>query len=227
MTTVRMNVSAIGGLIQLPYTGSIVPAADGTAIVDSRDAPVLLAAGATYMTVVTRRQAATAPLAATAGRLVASTALSNGALSVANQPDVPRQGVLRVSPGTSAITAGQIAIPYLANDGTSQTDVVSLVMPGTTVVSTITSKGILVLSAPVVSGLVGGASPLVQINDTNSLSMMVDPGFVDFSVLREDSGTLNEGQVAVASSAASLTPSTTPNGTISYNVYYSYVAPSV
>ncbi len=227
MTTVRMNAASIGGTLALNYTGNVNIPGDGVITVDTRDAPALLTLGAGYINGVIGRSTYTAPIAATAGRLVASTALAAGTLSIANQPDVPRQGVLRIDPGTSAITAGNVAMAYLANDGTTQTDNVSCVMPGTTVVSTITSKGIMVLNTVVATGIVGGASPLVQMKDNNSLSATVDAGFVDFIVLQEQHGSTNEGQVAVASSAASFTPSTTPNGTINYTLVASYNAPVV
>ncbi len=227
MSTVRMNALPIGGLLNLQYSGAIQVPADGLITVDSRDAPTLLGMGASYVNVITRTATLNgAPIAASAAKLVASTALSNGTKAVANQPDVPRQGVLVIDPGTSAITAGTVKIPYTANDGTAQTDTVSCVMPGTTIVSTLTSKGILVLSPIVVAGIVGGASPGVQLNDTNSLSLPVDGGFVDFSLFKTYADGASNGQVSVASSAASWTPSTTPNGTHTYSAQYTYVMPN-
>lgn len=222
MSTVKLNASAIGGMIQLSQTGNVVVPADGIITVDVRDAPALLANGATYINSTARRTAITAPRAASAGRLVASTALSNGTKSIANQPDVPRQGILVVDPGTSAISAGNVAVAYVANDGTTTTDNISAITPASTIASTTTSKGIAILNSLVVTAIAGGASPGVQLNDSNSLSMMVDPGFVDFTVTGEFVDTTSEGQVAVASGAASLTPSTTPNATHNYTVYYNY-----
>jgi len=228
MTTVRMNANAIGGTINLSNTGSVTVPTDGIVTVDVRDAPFLLAAGAAYINTVSRYFGVpVAPAAATAGRLVASTALANGTLSIAHQPDVPRQGVLRIDPGTSAITAGSVTTSYTANDGTATVDTVSAVMPGTTVVSSITSKGILVLSSVVVAGIVGGASPLVQLNDTNSLSVPVDPGFTDFAPVLGLLDGAAHGQSAVASSAASFTPSTAPNGTHTFGMYYNCTVPIV
>lgn len=226
MTTVRMNATAIGGQINLAYTGNVIVPSDGIITVDVRDAPNLLAAGASYINLVTKRSTFTSPAAATAGRLVASTALSNGTKAVANQPDVPRRGLLVIDPGTTAITAGNVAIPYVANDGSNQTDNVSCIMPGTTIVSTLTSKGILVLSPVIVTGLVGGASPKVQLNDTDALAMIVDPGFVDFALLRTDlDGVYNSGGT-VATTAASVTPTSAPNGTKSYSMFYDYLMPN-
>jgi len=226
MSTVRMNAATIGGTLNLAYTGAVTVPSDGIISVDTRDAPALLARGASYINLVTRKVSFSAVAAASAGRLVASTALSNGTKAVANQPDVPRQGVLRIDPGTSAITAGTVSIPYVANDGTSVTDVVSAIMPGTTVVSTLTSKGIMVLSPIVVAGIAGGASPLVQLNDTNSLSMPVDAGFVDFTLLRTDTDAALTSGGTVATSAASVTPTSAPAATTTYNFFYSYTMPN-
>jgi hypothetical protein len=67
-------------------------------------------------------------VSATAGRIVASVALANGALAIANQPDTARQVDARVDPGAAAITAGTLTVTYAANDGTAaQVDVLSLV----------------------------------------------------------------------------------------------------
>ena len=226
MTTVKMNAVAIGGTINLPNTGNVFVPADGIITVDSNDVPFLLRAGATYINTRNKTATLTSPLAATAGRLVASTALSNGTKTIAHQPDVPRQAVLRIDPGTSAITAGNVAMNYIANDGSTVTDNVSLIMPGTTVVSTNTSRGVLNLNSVIVTALAGGASPEMQVNDTNSLSVPVDPGFVDFAMVTEYVDAVPEGQVSVASSAGSFTPSTTPNGTHTYGAFYSYNAPA-
>jgi hypothetical protein len=226
MSTVKMNALAIGGTIQLPATGNVTVPADGLISVDSTDVAALLRMGATYIMARTKSVNILAPRAASAGRLVASTALSNGTKTIAAQPDVPRQGVLRIDPGTSAITAGNVAINYLANDGTTVTDNVSAIMGGTTVVSTNTSKGIVTLNSVIVTAIAGGASPQVQLNDTNSLSVSVDPGFVDFTLLAEFADATNEGQVAIASSAASFTPSTTPNSTHNYGAFYGFNAPN-
>jgi len=225
--TVQLNASSIGGTIQTSFSGGILVPANGLITVDVRDAPQLLAAGASYVNQYSRRQVfSTAPIAATAGRIVASTTLSNGTLSIANQPDVPRVCGIRVDPGTSAITAGTLTAIYVANDGTTTTDAISLVTAASTVFTTNTSKGVVLASSFVVTGLTGGASPLVQVNNTQIPSVQVDPGFVNFSVVRADVDNASETIGTVTSSAASILPNTAPNGTHTYGFYYNYVGPN-
>lgn len=230
MATVKMNVSGLGSPIFLAYTNggaAVSPAPDGTLVVDSRDAPAILAAGGSYVNLVSRWQTISpAPRSGTVGRIVSSTSLANGTLTIANQPDVGRQLAVKVAPGATAITAGNAAILYTANDGSAQTDNFSLVMTSTTVSTFTTSKGALRLSSAIVTGLVGGTTPGVQIDDTNSLSLMVDAGFVDFSVLKETATNVDETIGTVASTAASVIPSTAPDGTHTFGFAYSYLMPS-
>lgn len=220
---VKMNASAIGGTIQTNNSGVITVPADGIVTVNSLDAAQLLAAGATYIHATNRyQQLNAAPVVATAGRIVASTSLANGTLSIANQPDVPRQCGIYVDPGTTAITAGAVTATYIANDGSTTIDVVSAVTAASTPFTTNTSKGVVVMNSVVVTGVVGGTTPHTQVNDTNSFGLSVDPGFVDFKALRENTDGANGTIGTVASTAASITPNTTPNGTHTYSWNYSY-----
>jgi hypothetical protein len=230
MATVKMNVAGLGSPIFLNYTNggaAVSPAADGTLVVDSRDVPALLQAGASYVNATSRWQTISpAPRAGSAGQIVASTALANGSLTIAHQPDVPRQLAVKVAPGATLISAGNAALLYTANDGTAQTDNFSLIMASTTISTFTTSKGVLHLTSAIVTGLVGGTTPGVQIDDTNSLSLMVDAGFVDFAVLKENVDGADETIGTVASAAASIIPSTAPNGTHTFGFGYSYLMAS-
>ncbi len=224
MATTVLNASAVPGTIQLPFTGTVAVPSNGRITVDSRDVLVCLSMGMLYVNSSSRVQAFSAPLAASAGRLVGSTSLANGTLSIANQPDVSRLGALRVDPGTSAITAGNAAIAYRSNTGALYTDNISLVMPATTPVTTQTTYGITILSSVIVTGLAGGASPKIQLNNTNVLALEVNPGFAAFSVFREETDGVNGTIGTVASTAAGVTPSTTPNGTHNYNFFYNFTS---
>jgi hypothetical protein len=221
-----MNVSALGGPMFLAYTnngGQVVPGADGTATVDTRDVPALLAAGAVYVNQATAWQPITAPLAATAGRIVASTTLANGTLTIAHQPDVPRQASLIVAQGSVAISGGAVALAYTANDGTAQVDTAALnTVTASTGLTFTTTKGVLRMTSAIVTGLAGPANAGVQVNDTNSLSLLVNPGFQDITVLKETDAGADVTIGTVASSAASITPSTAPNGTISFGFAFAY-----
>jgi hypothetical protein len=226
IATVQMSAAAIGGTLNLPNTGTVQVPASGLITVDTRDAIDLIRRGGAYVNQRVVVNVFTTPRAASAGRLVASTTLSNGTLTIANQPDVPRQGAVYIDPGTSAITAGNVAVSYVANDGTSQVDNFSAVMPPSVAVTQNTTKGIVVLSSVVVTAVAGGATPHVQVNDTNSLAMMVDPGFQSFALLREDvDSTYEASGQTVASSAASVTPSTAPNATHNFTIRAGWTVP--
>lgn len=224
---VKMSFSNVGGTIQGAY-GTYVPGSDGTAEVDTRDVPVMLALGATF--VASRGasyQTPVAPAAAATGQFIASAALSNGALSIANQPDVPRQAQVVIGAGTSALTAGAVSIQYRANDGTTQTDTVSAVVAASGVNTSFLTKGVCHILTAVVSGVAGGASPYIEVNTTTAISVPVDPGAVDFSVTKE---TINSGDETVGtvstSTLGTITPTTAPNATHTYGFMYGYTAPT-
>lgn len=228
MTFVTLDAGDLGGVIQLPWTGSVRVPANGRVSVDQRDVPVALALGMNYVRTQSRFQAiAGTPNAAVAGQIVASTALANGTLTIANQPDVPRMCAVRVDPGTTAITAGNLAFAYVANDGATHTDNISLAAAASTAVTTSFTYGVVLANSAIVTELTGGASPKIQINDTNALALQVDPGFTDFAVIRAEADDTNETIGTVSSSAASITPNTAPNGTHTFGFYYNYSAPDV
>lgn len=224
---VKMSAAGIGGgSIQAPSGTYNIPA-DGIITVLSSDVSALLAAGLQFVNIMTRWQTISpAPRAATAARIVASTSLANGTIAIANQPDYPRLGALRVDPGTSAITAGTAALVYTANDGTPQTDSLTLVAAASTPTTQNTSKGVLHLASITIAGLAGGTSPLVQVNDTNILSLMVQQGAADFTIIKENVDGADEAIGTVTSSAFSVAPTTVPNGTHTYGFGYSFNAPT-
>lgn len=227
MSTLVLDASAIGGTIQLPWTGSVFVPSTGRVTVDLRDVPVCLAMGMSYVRTVSNFQAlAAAPRVASTGRIVSSTSLANGTLSIANQPDVPRVLALRVDTGTSAITAGVATAIYKANTGATVTDAISLAAPASTLVTTNTTYGVVSLTSLIVTAVAGGASPKIQLSDTNALSVQVPPGFAAFAGVSEVTDGVAAGVGTVNSTAASIVPSTTPNATHTYGWYYNYSAPS-
>src|ERR1700747_3183159 len=128
MALIKMNVSAIGGTIQTPSTGVLVADSAGNIVVDSRDAVDILRAGGSFVNSINIWYPVTpAPAAGAVGRIVASATLANGSATIANQPDYPRMCSFRVDPTTGTITAGQAVLTYIANDGTTQVDTLSLI----------------------------------------------------------------------------------------------------
>lgn len=226
---VQINASAIGGTIVTQNSGVLTVPASGIISVFGDDVTNLLRAGAQYVAQGTDFQTVTNPRPASAARIVTSTTVSNATLAIANQPDVPRQCAAVIYGGTvsTGITAGNLAITYVANDGTNTTDNFSMVTLGSTNLTLTTSKAVLTLTSAIESGLVGTTGAGIQINDTNSLGMMVGPGFSNFSVLKEAFNGVNETIGTVATSAASITPTTTPATTNTYAFAYSFQAPTL
>lgn len=224
---VKMSAANLGGGTIQALSGIYAIPSDGILTVLASDVSSLLAAGCSFVNIMTRWQTISpAPRAATAARIVGSTALANGTIAIANQPDYPRLAGLRVDPGTSAITAGTAALVYTANDGNPQTDSLSLVAAASTPTTQNTSKGVMHLTSITIAGLTGGTSPLVQVNDTNVLSIMVQQGATDFTIIKENVDGADETIGTVASSAFSVTPTTAPNGTHTYGFAYSFNAPT-
>ena len=216
----------IAGLIQGNF-GTYQPNSDGTYTVDTRDIPPLLVVGFNYVKQTSSAYTLPlAPAAATVGRVVASGALSNGTVSVSNQPDTMRPVTVEVGTGTTAITAGTVTVAYVANDGQTQTDVFSLVAALSTSVTQTLSKGAVTVSSITVAGVVGGTSPWFRMSTTAAVSIPVAPGTVDFAVTREYDAGATIAIGALVSALCSITPTTAPNATVTYSFAYYYVAPT-
>jgi hypothetical protein len=228
-TLVKMNISAIGGTIQTGFSGVLAADAAGNVTVDSRDALDILRAGGIFVNNVNIWYPLTpAPAAGVVGRIVASATLANGSATIANQPDYPRMISFRVDPTTGTITAGQAAISYIANDGTVTTDVLSLVTAAT-VLSQNTSKGVSHVNSIVVSGLVGGASPVMQSDTLNIFGLPVSPGFQSFAIVKANVDGADTGWVVSAAQAAGgcVQPSTAPNGTHTYGFQATFLVADI
>lgn len=228
----------MSNLIKMVYAGSPAPTqlvtqlgntyapdATGAIYVLPNDVISALASGWAFFNSNFRFFTATAPAAASAVVTVASVALSNGALTIAAQPDVLRPLQFVVTPGASAITGGTLTLVYFANDGTTTTDVLPLAAAASTPATLNTSKGVLLLSSATVAGLVGGTSPTIKGGTTAAISVPVDAGFSAFTVLRENVDSTNETVGTVAAASASITTTTAPNGTHSFSLGYLYTVP--
>jgi hypothetical protein len=226
-------IAAVGvtpaGAFQGPFSGTVAQNSDGTFTIDPRDQNDALKAG--YVPV--RRDTRTynslisAPAAAAVGAIVASVALTNTTLTVAANPDTLRKCQMRVDPGTVAITAGVCTVTYAANDGTAaQVDALSMVTAASTLLTVPFTKGVLTVASAITSGLVGGASPKIQIDTTAALAVPVPPNAVDVTILKEETdGADNSTTLGALTNAGIWTPHTAPNATHTYGVVYSTIAP--
>lgn len=223
--TLKMSAAAIGGTIMTQYSGPVTVASDGTVTVSALDAPSLLAAGATFVNVRTGNAYYAAPLAASAAKFVASVALTNGLLTIAAQPDVPRQAQVVVTPGAAAITAGTLTAVYTAADGTTQTDVFSLITAASTNLTINLSKGAMFFTSFTVAAVAGGSSPTIEIGSTASLALPVDANAVDVAVVYEADTDAPKTPGAVTFQSC-YAPSSAPNATLNYSIAYTFTAPN-
>lgn len=229
MAQVKMNLTGLGSVVQGNF-GTYVPGVSGVVNVDSRDSAALLAAGAVYVNFEFSSYGPIVAATATIARLVASATLANGAVAVANQPDVPRQGRIVIFTGTTNITAGTVSIPYVGNDGSQTTDTFSLVGTASTNITFFTSKGIVSLQTGTIAALAGGASGGIQIDTTSAISVPVNPGtsLANVSFLKEVIETGNETVGTVSTvTLATITPTTIPNSTHTYALFYTAQAPDI
>lgn len=235
-----MTVNVIGavgvtpaGAFQGPFSGSVVANSDGTFSIDPRDQAFALGAG--Y--IPARRETvfytpSFAPAIKTVGAVVASAALSNTTLTIASSgdiPDVMRKVQVRVDPGTSAITAGVCTVTYAANDGTAaQVDALSLVTAASTLLTVPLTKGACVVASAVVTGLVGGTTPKIQLDTTADLAVPIPPGTVDATIIKEITDSADNSATATLgtlTTAGIWTPHTAPNGTHTFGIAYATVSP--
>lgn len=225
MATVQLAGNGFGGIIQGNF-GTYQAASDGSFTVDTRDAPAMLSQGMTYVSVVTATMSTPlAPAVATVGAIVASTALSNGTLALTANPDVPRPVNVEVGTGTLAITAGNVLVNYIGNDGVAGVDTLSAVCALSTAVTQALSRGVVTITGISIAGVVGGVSPWIRLSTTAAISVPVGKGAIDTAFLREYDSGATAALGTVATALASIAPTNAPNGTRTYTFLYSYVNP--
>jgi hypothetical protein len=228
MTTVRLALT--GGVVQGNH-GTYQAGSDGTAAVDTRDAIGLIAGGsASYLDTSSGFYTSPiAPAAATVGRIIASGALSNGTITISNQPDVMRQVNMVWGTGTVAISAGSIAISYVANDGQTYTESVALALAASATGTHPLSRGVVHISAPIVTGLTGGVTPFRRFDTTAFLAVPVDPAAQDYATAAEsvDGAFETGGWSDSVTSIGCVSPNTAPNATHLFSLFYNFVAPVI
>ena len=234
--------AGVGGVVQGRSGQNYAVAADGTiSNVNFADAGPLIDSG--FLFAVTAHKTYNtpgAPVAASAAATVTSTALTNGSLTVAAQPDVGRQLAVVINSGSLTLSAGALAtLTYTANDGTTQVDALAPAGLAATSTATLnTTKGVLHLSSAVVSGVPAAAASNagIQVGTNATIAVPVSPGFVDFTVLKETKITPTTGSLGltvpadetigtVTSTGAMIAPTQAPDGTHAMSFEYTYVFP--
>jgi hypothetical protein len=226
-TQVMIPVGAVPESFQGPYSGTVLPSAtDGSITIDTRDIAVAMNAGfLPAFTRVRNYQTAHAPAAASSSTIVSSVTMVNGSLTIAAQPDQSRQLQFVVSTGTVSITAGTLVVgPYTANDGSTQTDNISLAAVGSAAATFTTTKGVLKIQGAQLLGLLP-ASGINQtiIGGTNAvISVPIGAHSQDVTILKEelDGADQSGTNAGTLTNAGLYTPHTAPNGTHLYGLDY-------
>jgi len=223
MAQVKLYTNGLGGQINTQSSGTVFVSAAGTITVNAADVPDMLRLGCTFVMTQVRRQYVPTPAAASATGIVSNVTTANGALTIAAQPGVGRQLAIVTAPGSPGITAGTLTMVYVANDGTTTTDVFSLI--GATTTTPVTTKGVLTLTSATVAGLVGGTSPTIEVGTNAVLALPIDKGDSSLALLKETLDGSDVGtNVGTLAAYGLYTPHTAPNGTHTYMVDYAALA---
>jgi hypothetical protein len=163
------------------------------------------------------------PAVAAASSIVTNGTLSNGSLTIAGQPDVPRKLQAVVAPGAAAISAGSLTLTYTDASGQAQADSFALTTPASTNLTFSTSHGVARIASAVVSGIAGGSSPTIAVGTTNALGLPAVQGAFSFAVFKEVKDGADETVGTVDATGGTVTPTTAPNGTHSFSFGYTFV----
>jgi hypothetical protein len=205
-----------GGTIQTANSGNVFVAADGTVTVNASDVSDLLKLGFTFVVTAHRVwNTPGAPAAPVVAGIVSSVGFSNGTLTIAAQPDVPRQLAIIVT-AYSSLTAGALALVYNDNQGGITTDTFTFAGQATGPATVTTTKGVEHLTSATVSAVSGGTSPGVQIGTNGYIALPMDPRAVDFAGTKETKITPTVGSLGLSVPAdETVSTLTTTNGLIS------------
>ena len=204
-------------------TGYTTPQGVVVTGISTADITDLLNDGATYATLRTRVHTPGIVAVASATVIVASGALSNGSMTIAAQPDCPRQLAVVMNSGAT-ITAGTLTLVYNNTEGQPSTDAFSLAVTGSVASTFVTSQGCSHLTSGTVAGLAGGTSPNIKVGTNNVLALPADLGQSSLTVFYASVDGAADSALPTQSAANGhlITPATAPNGTHTYSFGYNF-----
>jgi hypothetical protein len=243
LANIKMFAPAgVTGTVNLPDGTSASIASDGTISVSPLFRNTLEAAGWVIAISQSLRfsSAGTTMAAASAAAMVASVTMTNGGMTVAAQP-VPMRPVQWVIGGNTAAMSGILTVAYVANDGSSQVDALSLSLgAGSAGIAGATlqmTKCVATLTSATVTGLTASiGSPFAYAGTTaafgvpvplgasiTALTAMKEMDQAGFQSTSTDQGT-NIGTFSSVTLGA-FTPHTAPATSVQYDLYYSCLTP--
>lgn len=187
------------------------------------DSVSLINSGCKIAVLKTRNQDFDIVAAASANATVTSVAAANSVLTIAAQPDVPRQLAAVLTPGAAAVTAGVLTVVYTDNDGVVTTDALSLITALSVSKTMTTTRGVTHVTSATITGFAGGSSPTIVIGTTAVLALPAEQGKAGLVVYKAD---MDSVDVALPTQSGPqndfVTPATAPNGTHVYTMGYSF-----
>lgn len=214
------RIKQTGGSIDDAQAGMVAAASKADA--DSTDAATV--ANATATNVAEARSFCVryeAPIAADLVTIKAAADVANGAITIAAQPDYPRKLQVRIVDANSSISAGNLTLVGVGPSGEVVGQVIPLAGGTRTVVTDQAYASIDPSSA--VAGLVGAATgDTLGIGPSAALGLpgQKTPGSTTFAVHKANVDNANEAVGTVDATAGTVTPTTAPNGTHTYQFWY-------
>lgn len=166
----------------------------------------------------------TNPIAGDTTSYVADVTIANGAQILAAQPDFPRRVQIVVTDANSSITACTITIVGVGASGQALTEAFDQSNQGTKTWTT--ADAYATITSITVSLLAGGAAgDHIKAGPTNALGLpaSVTPAPGTFAVHKSDVDGVNETVGTVDATAGTIIPTTTPNGSKSFDFWFKFV----
>lgn len=239
MTTL-LAPAGVTGLVQGRSGHNYTVGSDGTITnVDAADVGALVSAGWRYFFPAIGRASFSSPLPADLVSIVNAVTPSNVALTLAAQPPHARKLQIRIIIGTTtttAITAGNLALVGVDQDGNAVTENISLIQNASATVKSANAYAKLTsatVSAYAAAG--SGTGNTVGIGLSNDFGVPTCAGAVDFALIKATKitkvlGTSNVAADDVAATATidatarTISPTTAPaaNGLVDYEFTYGF-----
>lgn len=232
--------AGVGGTVQGRAGLSYTVAADGTiSNVAQGDVLPLIQAGWRLFSTIVDQAFLSSPLPSDLTTMVNAVTPSNVALTIAAQPPAARKLQVRIVIGTTtttAITAGNLALVGVDQDGNAVTENISMIQNASATLKT--ANAYASLTSATVSGYVAsgsGTGNTIGLGPSNDFGMPTAPGVQDFTLIKVTKitkvlGTSNIAADDVASTATvdavarTVAPTTAPaaSGLVDYVITYSY-----
>lgn len=221
MTTVLMRAPAgAQGQVQLPGGQAVIQTAtDGSASVDASLVPQLIKAGWTFFFADTNTCYFAAPIAAELITIVAATIpVSGAAYTIAAQPGFPRKLQVRCVQ-SGAVASLVVNIVGTDGRGNAVSESVNVAGASTATFATVNAYAHVMSVTPV--GTVTNVTT-IGVGVGAALALQLPPNFSDLLVYKENLNGADEAVGTVDAVAGTVSPTTAPDGTRSFQFFYSY-----